>query len=1049
MEEFKVVLQMPLKDVYYRGRDLHSMPALEVVKDGEVLWLPEGFAPEYPTVRYAWLSPRSRELQRTPTGVLPTDEFVNRTVLTIKKNLRNGLYVATITLADIQQTARTVAAAMSTMTTFEIHPHFGYLNSDICLINRGNTLLVVRDVEEGKEYRISALSIVVARFSAGKHTFVDTSDDSALESIMVEDAIKLGGSKEKKTYVFEGTPWILMVMLDRTYFYHRETREQYIEHGLAPENIQFLTHKYLLFITDKDNSLFSLDNLSVEKTVGEANFIYSNAHYAVFSSSDGLILYSLDEDVDTRLISLCCNDYAIDKSNQILYYHIENSRDVLFKPLNDANAKESLFQLTEPFRCFIGDYSVISGISPQSLSVMNLRSRESTKLYEDILPVITINGKVIWENNASDKIDEKDVANSFTSYAELTVYERQDRWLFIAKTKYVLKNCGVVSCMVKYLFRSTTVETVLQSDQPMIITEGKAFDYVKENTNKGFLIFKNSFREFKGEPIVSPSGYILIATEDNILIDPMVPSFRHPYNGNETWSLFSKTGLIKVVTHVEEGVEQIEFRDVENNQTFANTFYADLGEGGFYRLSGGRDDFIHSNNGIVRAMPCVRDRLIAISEQCNYAIVRSEEGVVIYAYDLATKAWSGTPLGNMIIDKSFYSKAVFCSDGENIIYQKTGNQFFLRHIGSDEETEFTPQNSIVRRNINGYIPYLDFDTHRRPVYVDPVSLTRIEAAAARQFTYQSVDGRITHVDHNVVKYYSYEKEQYVSSDEYKSYVTKYDYETAAFFNLSKRKGPDYERAMENRKLYYNLNKNWLKDLTLESFLDVDSVCNNYIFRREYYVRERVDGEILDIRLPNALYFLNYVSYSYDNRYIIIAGRFPPGLTHKGLAMVYDVRERKIEYQSTSTKAVWLGVFSKKGMVAYYDSVPNSFFSEESGKCESFIEIKGRSFLAFSPSGKYIAMSRQGYIPYCSGEPHWGHQPSCDVYIVGSKALHLELAHFCDHGDQIEGYGRWDRTNASVASATFSKDDKKLMTVSKDGVVVVRNLHFDEREETDI
>ena len=52
---------------------------------------------------------------------------------------------------------------------------------------------------------------------------------------------------------------------------------------------------------------------------------------------------------------------------------------------------------------------------------------------------------------------------------------------------------------------------------------------------------------------------------------------------------------------------------------------------------------------------------------------------------------------------------------------------------------------------------------------------------------------------------------------------------------------------------------------------------------------------------------------------------------------------------------------------------------------------------------------------------------------------------------LEGYEH-DRSNQSVASATFSSDDKKLMTVSRDGVVVVRNLHLEddsERMDSDI
>ena len=120
--QFEVVMRMPTKDVYLRGVELNSMPALEKVhRDGSdyvIMWLPEGFDSKYPTVRFAWLSPRSQRLQHTPTGVLPTDEFVNRTELSIQKNLNDGSYGATITVVSIQRTSRAVAADLSVWKKF-------------------------------------------------------------------------------------------------------------------------------------------------------------------------------------------------------------------------------------------------------------------------------------------------------------------------------------------------------------------------------------------------------------------------------------------------------------------------------------------------------------------------------------------------------------------------------------------------------------------------------------------------------------------------------------------------------------------------------------------------------------------------------------------------------------------------------------------------------------------------------------------------------------------------------------------------------------------
>lgn len=953
------------------------------------------------------------------------------------------------------------------MAIFQIHPHFGYLNSDVRMINSSDSSITVKDSYDGKEFEIPSLSSISARFSAGEHTLSVVGTDDESETIVIEDAVKFGGSKEKRSYIFEGTPWVIMVMLDRTYFYNRETNEQYIEHGLAPKDIKYLNHNYVLFISEKDNSVFSLDNLSVETTVGGAEFLFSNEQYSVFTSQEGLVLYSFDDSDEDRRILLNCNDFAIDDVNQVLYYHLEDRRVFYCKQLDNPEKEDVQVRILEDFRCFAGKRSIVYGNSPLSLHIMDLRTKDSSTLYDDAFPVTSINGKDVWNNNADSAIVDTKVNDSFTSSVKLTVYERTNRWLCDARTKHSLKNKGIQSDNVKYALYSTNEESInLLSDEPMKITEGKTYDCVNKSGEDGYLIFNDKIVEFKGKPLVSPDGYILIATKDEndnkILKDPLNDSFLHPSSGYETENLFHKTGLIKVNKALRMGALtfDVHFKDVEHERSFANSTYEDLGKDGFYRLSGVTGDYIHSIDGYVHSMPCTKSRLIAVSEQCNYAIVRSEEGIVIYAYDSAKKEWSASPLGNMNIDESFYSKAVFCADGENIIYQKKGNEYYMRCIGSDEETEFDLQGSVIRRNLNGYVPYLDFDTHRKPVYVDPVSLTRIEEAAAKQFTYRSIDGTITHIAHNCVKYFSNEKKKYVSADEYLSYKRKYDYEAPIPILEPIRKGPQYELARKNRTDYFNANKNWLleklkpqmgfylvsiEDAALKTFLDQASVCEKFIFKNEYYIQEDVRGEVVEIRQPERLKFLNYVSYSYDNRYIIISGKFEEA----SLAMIYDTVESSVVYQNTKTMAVWLGVFSKKGMAAFYDSTPISFFSDDIRNAESYKELKNRSFLTFSPSGKYMALSRQGYIPYASGNPHWGHQPSHDVYVVSSGNPEHELAHYCDHGDQIEGTGGWDRSNSSVASATFSMDDKKLMTVSKDGVVVIRNLHFEETNDFSI
>lgn len=958
------------------------------------------------------------------------------------------------------------------MSLFQIHPHFGYINSDVKLVNSSSSSIVVKDSIDKAQYTIPGASSITVRLSAGKHLFTVIDNDNISETVVVEDAIKLGGSKEKKSYVFEGTPWAIMVMLDRTYFLNRDTNEQYIEYGLVPRQIHFLTKHYLLFVSKGDNSLFSLDNLSIEKTIGDSSYLFSNDHVAVFSTKEGLALYSLDYDINDRLTIIKCDGFTIDSKTQTLFYHEGDNREIIIRQLDNSDATVNKYTLSNNFYCFIGSHSAVYGASTQALSIIDLQSKNKAVLYKQTTPVTTINSKEIWKNCAVSLIDNKEVKDSFTSFAELEVYERGARWFFIRKNTYVFKNRGSVTRKVKYKLCFTNEEkTYLESEQPLSVIPGKYLDCVKSNTNRGIIVFEKSIGTFEGLPLRSPKGYILVSkdAENNtkVFVDPLNSSYKNYYDNAQEESVFEKTGLVKEkqveITSTGRGFFYglNPYRDIDSGCKLEGSIFRGLSVDGFFCLSDNGCDNVYSLDNSVSKMPCLRDRLVSISEKCNYSIVRSENGIELLAYNQSQKRWEGTALKSIVIDKSFYSKAVFCSDGENIIYQKDGGEkYFLRKIGSDYETEFEYQSTVIRRNLNGYIPYLDFDSHRRPVYVDPVSLTRVEYEAIGQFMFQSVDGKITHLDHNHVKYYSKEKKRYVLQEEYDNYVAKFDYETNAFGIIIKS-GPHYEQAKNNRIKYFEEHKRWLIEVIhprlsnvlnrtdersiFNAFIEeYASICDNVIFKKEYYIREKMGDEIIEINIPYKLYFLNYVSYSYDNRYIIIAGRFPTNfISYKGLALVYDVEERKVVYISTSTMAVWLGVFSKNGAVAYYDSTPNTFLSEHITSNNEFKEIEGRSFLTFSPSGKYIALSKQGYIPFISGNPHWGHQPSRDVYVVMSSDPSNELAHFLDHGEQIEGTGDWDRTNYSVASATFSKDDKKLMTVSKDGVVVIRNLHLDD------
>lgn len=99
----------------------------------------------------------------------------------------------------------------------------------------------------------------------------------------------------------------------------------------------------------------------------------------------------------------------------------------------------------------------------------------------------------------------------------------------------------------------------------------------------------------------------------------------------------------------------------------------------------------------------------------------------------------------------------------------------------------------------------------------------------------------------------------------------------------------------------------------------------------------------------------------------------------------------------------------------------------------------KSFLSFSPSGKYIALSRQGYTALNSSRgknENWGHHPSSGIFIYETDSGILEKHYFNDHGSNIKGVATRE---GNIAFAAFSNDDKRFLSISDDGVVVIRNL----------
>jgi hypothetical protein len=91
----------------------------------------------------------------------------------------------------------------------------------------------------------------------------------------------------------------------------------------------------------------------------------------------------------------------------------------------------------------------------------------------------------------------------------------------------------------------------------------------------------------------------------------------------------------------------------------------------------------------------------------------------------------------------------------------------------------------------------------------------------------------------------------------------------------------------------------------------------------------------------------------------------------------------------------------------------------------------------------MALSVQGYEPLSLGGK--GHVPSNKMFICRTDT-HEEIEEWSYQGEGISKLLPDDSYSKNLIQAGFSFDDKKIMTVTGDGVVIVRNLHLEIEED---
>ena len=175
--------------------------------------------------------------------------------------------------------------------SIQVHPRRGYFNTDILISNHGDETVRLRDRLDGDEFSIAAGESVRKRFFAGEHILdgATVSGIPVCEVFTVEAALKFGGSRVKDSHVFDDTPWMLIVMMDRTYFFNADTGEEFVEFGICPDGVLCIGGRALVFTTGSDVSVMSLDRMDIVRSFQGATPLFRNGNCCVFEWSDGLL----------------------------------------------------------------------------------------------------------------------------------------------------------------------------------------------------------------------------------------------------------------------------------------------------------------------------------------------------------------------------------------------------------------------------------------------------------------------------------------------------------------------------------------------------------------------------------------------------------------------------------------------------------------------------------------------------------------------------------------------------------------------------------------
>lgn len=952
--------------------------------------------------------------------------------------------------------------------TFSLHPYKGYLNTKFrffCDCDREQEIVIKRSSDSVvvKTLYVQPNRIEYISFDEpGEYSVVEKGSEQHIAQIMVQDGYKFGGSSFKDAFLFEKNPWVFVVMHDRTYFHNRNTGYEYME-AISPDKIEYVSPSMVIMSNVKQD-VKTLYSLGEERPVlSFSNLVFVNEEVIIWKTfvnevESELCIAKLDNLNDVKHIC-CSDDYVVFEEQRNIYFHNQNKiMSVSFDDLWERIA----IKYVGRFLTFLDTGYVVFSLGDGKIKIKSLKDESEYMVYYEG-SLASINGnvfintcQVIGEINNffQKKLPMISVETKFTSLelfasSNMFVYkELVESYVFKNGRKCALnKTIQLKNAQGEVLDNLDTAYTsVYTRDKLVCLVSGNNL-YIVGSENGRFLKYANI------DMVYNTPSYLLCTINTD--------------NKTELYSISGNGYLSKLGYNKEEySYDRLENYGVLKSKTTSELYMIEIlcstTHIGRYKCEYPLRGRVatYSDNIIYKGGISSDISFISISEDGNYGLICKDGESILYTNKIdfgrnkKAENYTRNRILSDIYDNTSYSNVLLSEDGKYFLAMKK-NDCQILDVVSGHTEDFG--NLSFLRHINGIRPYFNRNQYRQVKFINPLSGTEIDTEVITQYDFVSPDGNLyadTRLE-EYIEYYNLIEERVITKDEYSALKDQFGnalgLKKEAMVNSRKRFCPKHlvflKKQLKSKGWHDRSDEEWLDSLTSEKgiFHCVGDFLQLFIeVRGVALIRRTFDNTIANrIRLGSPLWYLNYVAFSYDSRYVAIAGRYPNNTGHGGLLLVYDLEEDKEVYKQSNSCAVWLSAFTKHGHFAAYSSEPTSYFGIVPPKDEKVTKIDHVSFLTFSPNGQYVALSEQGYVAWNNGRNlAWGHQPSCLVSVRKTDSVHEEILKYEDLSDEgIEG----SSIAKSVSSVSFSKDNSRLMMVGRDGVVIIRNTHIYESD----